>query len=237
MTDKELEEIYKLTKGNRDILDDEENEDIRKVGCIYCRNIFTIAEGREMDEDRAYTVNGDTVLCPFCEHETLIFEDSGVKVAPGLLNELKQYYKKNTNPSIELTFDEITGTQPAICSPCVWLALMGDRRGCAVDCDFYSTEEAPAKFREFLNDAGFSLTRTVYQAVDYNFEGIYGDDAVDAIIMALIRYFETEDCIAENTFYGAPFDVDFTLKFIGDSEYRHFTLHPDGTISTPSEKA
>ena len=89
------------------------------------------------------------MLCPFCEHETLIFEDSGVKVAPGLLNELKQYYKKNTNPSIELTFDEITGTQPAQCAPYVWLALMGDRGGCAVDCDFYSTEEAPAKFREF----------------------------------------------------------------------------------------
>lgn len=141
----------------------------------------------------------------------------------------------NPNPSIELTIDEMNGTNPVACAPYVWIILMDDCSGCAVDCDFYTPEDAPAKLREFLDDAGFSLTRSVYEAVGCKLEGIEGDDAADAITMALLRYFENDDCRVENTFYDASFDVDFTIKTAWNGETDRFTLHPDSKISFPGE--
>lgn len=137
----------------------------------------------------------------------------------------------NTNPSIELTFDEITSQEPKESSPYVWVVRMADRSGCAIDCDYYTPEEAPTKFREFLDDAGFSLTRSVYEAVDCKLHDIYGDDAVDAIFMAILRLFENDNCRVGNTFYDAPFDVDFTIKTDCDNEIKRFTLHPDSHIT------
>lgn len=137
----------------------------------------------------------------------------------------------NANPSIELTFEEITGSKPKESSPYVWVVRMADRSGCALDCDYYTPEESPARFKEFLEDAGFSLTRSVYEAVDCKFHGIEGDDAVDAIFMAILRLFENDDCIVENTFYDAPFDVDFTIRTSWDNVTKRFTLHPDSHIT------
>lgn len=135
------------------------------------------------------------------------------------------------NPSIELTFDKMNDAGPRPCTPYVWIVLKDDRSECAVGCDIYTPEEAPRKLKEFLNDAGISPQSTAYEATDCITLDIYGEDAVDAITMALLKYFESDTCIAENTFYDAPFDVDFSIKTAWNGKTDSFTLHPDGEIS------
>lgn len=142
----------------------------------------------------------------------------------------------STKPRIELTIDEMEGMKPASCLPYVWVVLMPDRSGCAVECDIYTSEEAPGKLQEFLSDVGNPDMRTVYEAVDCKLHDIEGDDAVDAISMALLKYFESDDCVVGNTFYEALFDVDFVIKTAWNGESDSFILHPDGELSFLNEK-
>lgn len=134
-------------------------------------------------------------------------------------------------PSIELTFDKMNDDCPRPCTPYVWIVLMDNRSECAVYCDNHTSEEAPRKLQEFLNDTGVSFQSTVYEATDCTTHDIYGEDAVDAITMALLKYFESETCIAENTFFDAPFDVNFSIKTVWNGKTENFTLHPDGELS------
>lgn len=137
----------------------------------------------------------------------------------------------NINPSIDLAFDKMNDAGPRPCTPYVWIVLKDDRSECAVCCDIYTSEEASRKLQEFLNDAGMPQQSTVYEATDCITHDIYGEDAVDAITMAFLKYFESETCIAENTFYEAPFDVDFSIKIAWNGKTYSFTLHPNGEIS------
>lgn len=139
----------------------------------------------------------------------------------------------NTNPLIELTIDEMDESKPTPGNPYVWIVEIANRSGCAIDCDYYTEEEAPEKLREFFDEIGATIYRTTYEAIGHKFHDIDGDDAVDAICMGLSRYFEGDDCIVENTYYDAPFDVDFAITTAWDGKTMRFTLHPDGEISLP----
>lgn len=137
----------------------------------------------------------------------------------------------NDKPLIELTIDEMDESRPAVSSPCVWLVAMADRPGCAIDADYYTVEEMPGKLREFFGEIGASIFRTTYEAVDCRLHNIAGGDAVDAICMALSRYFEDEDAVVENTYYEADKDVDFAITTAWDGKTIRFTLHPDSQLS------
>lgn len=146
---------------------------------------------------------------------------------------MKNPKHRKQNPYIELTVDRMNESGPAACVPYLWIVRMADRSGCALDCDNYTSEEAPRRLHEFLDELGIAPTATVYEAIDCKLHDIVGEDAVDAIFMAILRYFESDDCKAENTFYDAPCDVGFIVRTAWDGQVIRFTLHPDSRISFP----
>lgn len=234
-TDDALRDAYQHTILNR-----EEVEKSSTCHCIACQTSFNPSEIED------YADAGCTALCPNCDCDAVIGDACGIELCDKLLQQLHDKYfnyddieelDMETIPSIEVTFDEITGTQPTPSEPYMWMATHADRAGCALDFDYYSHDEAPAKFRDFLDDVGFSLTRTVYQAVDHKFCDIDGQDAIDALMMGILRYFETDGFSVMNTFYvDAPWDVDITIKLVGNPDPIRFTLHPDSSISFPDDE-
>lgn len=240
-TEDALRDAHQHTIHNR-----EEVEKSSTCHCIACQTSF---KPSDIDD---YADAGDTALCPNCDCDAVIGDACGIELCDELLQQLHDKYfnyddieesdmedlkDMETNPSIEVTFEEITGTHPTPCEPYMWVATHADRPGCALDFDYYSHEEAPARFQEFLDDVGFSLTRTVYEAVDHKFCDIDGQDALDALMMGILRYFENDGFSVLNTFYDdAPWDVDITIKLVGNPDPIRFTLHPDSSISFPDDE-
>ncbi len=55
-------------------------------GCFYCLEIFHPSEIEEWIDN-----NESTALCPYCETDAIIGQNSGFPVAKEFLSEMKQY--------------------------------------------------------------------------------------------------------------------------------------------------
>lgn len=153
-------------------------------------------------------------------------------------------------PHIQLTIDVMDESHPTPCSPCVWVVLIDGRDGCATSVDYYPSADIPARLQEFLAEIDRALAadpaspcqeanlheitaptnREIYEATACTLHGIGGVDAVDAISMALSRYFETDDAPADNSYYHFPRPVDLSLTTAWNNRTDHLTLLPDSTL-------
>lgn len=138
------------------------------------------------------------------------------------------------NPLIELTIDEMDELNPTFCSPYVWIVRIQNQHGCAIDVDFYTPEEAPARQNDFLGDIPSIIFRTSFEAVECKLHGIEGDEAIDAILLAFSRYFEEGDAphpdVSE---FNISRDVDFKITTAWDRETDCFTLLANGELEYP----
>ena len=135
------------------------------------------------------------------------------------------------NPLIEITIDELDEYAPTPCSPYVWIVRIENRDGCAVDADFYTAEEAPERVMEFLADTPNTIFRYTFEAIDCRLHDIEGEEAVDAILLAISRYFEEGDAPhVDASQFNIRRDIDFRITTAWDGKTDRFTLLADGEI-------
>lgn len=199
--------------------------------CISCQTIFMPEEVED------YTDGGETGICPYCDCDAILADASGIKMTNKLLVDLHmRYFNYSTNPLIELTIDEADESNPTPCNPYVWIVRIQNQDGCAVDADFYTREEAPDKLRDFLSEIPATIFRTTFEAIDCKLHDIEGREAIDAISIAIAKYFESDDeaTKVDLTDFMIEQDVDFAITTAWDGETDRFTLLADGTIEYPT---
>ena len=199
--------------------------------CISCQTFF------KPEEVVDYADSGATAICPYCDCDAVIADGSGVKMTDRLLAVLhKRYFDFSTNPLIELTIDEADESKPTPCSPYVWIVRIQNQDGCAVDVDFYTREEAPEKLRDFLTDIPTTIFRTTFEAIDCRLHNIEGREAIDAISVAIAKYFESDDESTKVDLSDITIerDVDFALTTAWNGETEYFTLLTDGSLEYPT---
>lgn len=140
------------------------------------------------------------------------------------------------NPEIELTFDEVelgkSSKQLCHTTPYTWIVILAGRDGCCVEADYYSRDEAPAKLKELLDEMSeIDNVKWLFQATGCRLTGIDGDEAVDAISVAMSRYFETGDAVDGTSDIEIRRDVDFVVRTAFSDDVSRFTLHIDRSIS------
>ncbi|MDE6368706.1 MAG: hypothetical protein K2K94_05660, partial [Muribaculaceae bacterium] len=221
-TEDQLRDAHLHTSHNRG-----EIERSMMCYCISCQTFF------KPEEVANYADSGETAICPYCDCDAIIADGSGVKMTDRLLAVLhKRYFDFSTNPLIELTIDEADEVKPTPCSPYVWIVRIQNQDGCAVDVDFYTREEAREKLRDFLADIPTTIFRTTFEAIDCKLHDIEGKEAIDAISVAIAKYFESDDesTKVDLTDFTIERDVDFALTTAWNGETEYFTLLTDGTL-------
>lgn len=221
-----LKDAHLHTDYNRD-----EIEHSKTCYCISCQTIF------KPEEVEDYVDGGQTGICPYCDCDAIIADASGIKMTNKLLADLHmRYFNYSTNPLIELTIDEADESNPTPCSPYVWIVRIHNQDGCAVDADFYTCEKAPDKLRDFISKIPTTIFRTTFEAIDCKLHDIEGREAIDAISVALAKYFECDDeaTKVDLTDFMIEQDVDFAITTAWDGETDFFTLLADGTLEYPT---
>ncbi len=212
---------------------------IKDSKMCYCASCQTIHKPEEVVE---YTHNGQTGVCPYCGEAAILCDGDGMPLSNRVLAEVHiRYFNRSNNPRIELTIAPTNKAKPTPCSPYVWVATIQNTPGCGIDVDFYTPEEAPTKFEDFLSKIPSILFRTTFEATECKLHGIEGKEAVDAIIVAIAKYLEDGDDTSEGN--GAPRidvsqfnlkrDVDFALTTTWNGKTTYFTLLADGEIEYP----
>lgn len=224
--DDRLKDAYLHTIYNRSEIDSS-----KVCYCISCQTFF------KPEEVEDYADGGKTGICPYCDCDAIIADGSGVKMTDRLLADLHmRYFNYSTNPLIELTIDEADESKPAPCSPYVWIVRIHNQDGCAVDADFYTREEAPDKLRDFLIGIPTTIFRTTFEAIDCKLHDIEGREAIDAISVAIAKYFESDDeaTKVDLSAFNIERDVDFAITTAWDGKTDYFTLLTEGELEYPS---
>lgn len=137
------------------------------------------------------------------------------------------------NPLIEIVVDEMNESKPTFCSPYIWIVTIQNTEGCAVDVDFYAPEQVREKLRDFFASVPSILFRTTFEAIECRLHDIEGEEAIDAITLAIAKYFEDEDNKVDSSGFDIKRDVDFALTTAWDNETDRFTLRTDGELHFP----
>lgn len=87
---------------------------------------------------------------------------------------------------------------------------------------------------DFLSDTPNTIFRYTFEAIDCKLHDIDGDEAVDAIVLAISRYFEEGDAPhVETAQFSVRRDIDFKLTTAWDNKTESFTLLSNGEIEYP----
>lgn len=203
--------------------------------CLLCEIPFIASEVVDYIDD------GETGLCPYCDCDSLIGDASGIKMTDKLFSDLHwRFFDSSINPLIELIIDKADESKLTPCSPCVWIVKDQFIDGCAVDADFCTTEEIPEKFAGFM-DGMSSEDCIIYEAVKCSMHDIEGQEALNAILLAFLRYdavlLGSKKVLEENdappvdpSLFNLHRDVDIAITTAWDDETYHYTLLPDGKL-------
>ncbi len=218
-----VRDLHMHTSANRS-----EIEESEKCYCLSCQREFPASEVT------AYCDEGATAVCPHCGVDA-VAGDAGVgKVKPQLLLDANMwYFDYRTNPRIKLDLARITGSEPAPCTPYVWMILLVDkaqeREGISEKVGYFSEEEAREKFRDWMAGQEEKYIDQAYQAVGCQMREVGETEAIDAISVALARYFLDGDDRMTRFKVRRAIDFEITMPWPRQRTI-YFTLNPDKTI-------